>query len=191
MNMSKKTTIAIIIILVAAFSAGWAIYKWVNPISEQKETIFSQEVTYTDTSPANNTTPGPGFRQMVNVLNFSKEQALAFSHIENRYRQQMAEYMAQLDSIDLAILEEVKKEKPDRERLDSLAARAGEIQYALKKATSEHFLQVRDLCTPDQKERFIQVISDLDRYRRGRGPGNGPRQGQQDQRGQRRGWRNR
>jgi len=189
--MNKKTTIATIIILVAAFAAGWGLFQWFNTTSGQKETIFRKEVTYSDTSSANNTTPGPGFLQMVNILDFSEEQARAFSKIESRYRQKMAKYTAQLDSIDLAILEEVKKEKPERERLDSMAARAGEIQYALKKATSEHFLQVRDICTPDQKERFIQVISDLDRYRRGRGPGNGPRQGQQDQKGQRRGWRNR
>ena len=188
--MNKKTTIATIIILVAAFAAGWGIFQWFNTTSGQKETIFRQEVTYSDTSSANNTTPGPGFLQMVNILDFSKEQARAFSKIESRYRQQMAKYTAQLDSIDLAILEEVKKEKPDREKLDSLAARAGEIQYALKKATSEHFLQVRNLCTPKQQERFMQVISDLDRYRRRRSFGNGPGQGR-GQRGQRRGWRNR
>ncbi|MDI3520038.1 MAG: Heavy-metal resistance [Anaerophaga sp.] len=188
--MSKKTTIATFLILVTAFAAGWGIYKWVNPISGQDVTISGQDVTYTDTSSANNITPGPGFRQMVNILDFSEEQARTFSRIEALYRQQMAEYTAQLDSIDLAILEEVKKEKPDREKLDSLAARAGEIQYALKKATGEHFLQVRDLCTPEQQKRFMQIISDLDRYRRGRGFGNGPGQGR-GKRGQRRGWRNR
>jgi Spy/CpxP family protein refolding chaperone len=183
--MSKKQTILIIIILAAAFIAGWMIYTRIIPSKNQNTQIsYTPPGNKAETVPSN-TPNGPGFRRMVRVLELSPEQIEAFSEIEARYRKQMATYTRQLDSIDLTILEEIKKENPDREKLDSLAAKTGEIQYALKKATTDHFLQVKTLCTHTQREKFNNVISDIDRFRRGQRQGPGRGQGRQPGRGQR------
>ncbi len=185
--MSKKQIITIILILVVAFVVGWAINRWWTPFSGFREAEVNSETGFGNVSSLPGKNVGAGFNRMVNVLDLSEEQIRVFTEIERQYRQRMTFYMEQMDSVDLNILEEIKKEEPDRERLDSLAASTGQIQYSLKKATSNHFLEVKSICTPEQRERFNEVISDIDQYRRGRGPGHGRhRQG-----GQRRGWKNR
>lgn len=186
--MSKKQTILIIIILVIAFIAGWGIYTLVVPSATREAPVSDIPANKQADTASFNAPTGPGFRQMVRILEFSPEQTQEFSKIEGQYRTRVANYTQQLDSIDLDILEEIKKDNPDRQKLDSLAARTGEIQHALKKATTNHLLQVRTLCTPSQREKFNNVISDIDRFRRGQGHGRG--QGRQQGRGERRGWRN-
>ncbi len=186
--MSKKSIISTILILAVAFLVGWGIYLWCTPFSGLGKVGVNNEQGFGNVFSRPGMGAGTGFNRMVNVLDLSEEQIEALTGIERQYRRQMVIYMEQLDSIDLNILEEIKKEHPDRERLESLAAMAGEIQYALKKATSNHFLEVKNICTPEQRERFNEVISEINQYRRGRGPGagRGHRQG-----GQRRGWKNR
>jgi|GEM_PF-1948770 hypothetical protein len=185
--MSKKQIVITILILAVAFVGGWGIYQWWSPVSGSTSSGLSNDPVYRNIPGQTNAGVGAGFNRMVNVLDFSEEQIATFSGIESQYRQQMTLYIEQLDSIDMKILEEVKNMNPDRERLDSLASKAGEMQYALKKATSDHFLEVKNLCTPEQKPLFNGVISDIGKYRRGRGPGRG--QGPRHN-GQRRGWRN-
>ncbi|MFO8001846.1 MAG: periplasmic heavy metal sensor [Marinilabilia sp.] len=188
--MNKKTTILSIIILIVAFLAGWALYTYVPAPGNEEDssTKESPRQIQTDAS-SNHIAPGPGYRQMVSILDMSPEQASQFSEIESHYRQDVSDLTQQLDSIDTAILSEIKKENPDKEKLDQLAASAGEIQYALKKATSTHFLRVKELCNPEQREKFNEVISDIDRYRHGRrqGPRDGRGQGRQ---GRGRRWNN-
>jgi Spy/CpxP family protein refolding chaperone len=186
--MSKKQIISTILILAVAFLVGWGIYLWWTPFSGSRPGQVNNKPGFGNVSSRPGMGGGAGFNRMVNALDMSDEQIDALTGIERQYRQQMALYIEQLDSVDLNILEEIKKVHPDRERLDSLAVTSGQIQYALKKATSDHFWEVKNLCTPEQRERFNEVISDINQYRRGRGQGNGRghRQG-----GQRRGWKNR
>ncbi len=186
--MSKKSIILIIAIMVLAFAAGWGLYMWFSYPQQQNVQMIDPE-RIPVTSDSFNQSPGPGFRQMVNVLDLSASQTNEFHKIESRYRQNMHRYTQQLDSIDLAILEEIKSENPDQEELDSMAARTGEIQHTLKKATTDHFVQIKELCTPAQREKFNEVLSDIHRFRKGRGPGFGRGQGRQQGRGRR--WNNR
>lgn len=186
--MSKKQTILIIVILVSAFIAGWVIYTRVIPSGSQDKSVIYTSADNEDDTFSQNTPNGPGYRQIVRILDLSPEQTREFSKIEGRYRNDVAKYTRQLDSIDLSILEEIKKENPERQKLDSLAAQTGEIQHALKKATTDHFLQVKNLCNPNQREKFNNVISDIDRFRRGQGKSHGRGQGRQQGRGRR--WNN-
>jgi len=189
--MSRKSIILSIIILIAAFLGGRALYTYIPAFGNEEDLSTSSttelpEQIQTDTS-SNHFTPGPGYRQMVRILEMTPDQADQFSEIESHYRQNVSGLSQQLDSIDTAILDEVQKENPDKEKLDHLATRAGKIQYALKKATTSHFLQVKELCTPEQREKFNEVISEIDRYRKGRGQG--PRNGsgpKRERRGRRR-----
>jgi len=175
--MNKKTTILSIVILIGAFLAGWALYTYVPALTEQGKTSAEETGQIQTNSSSGQINQGPGYRQMVSILEMSPDQASRFSEIESNYRQKVSELTQQLDSVDSAILSEVQKEDPDKEKLENLAARAGEIQSALKKATTSHFLQVKEICTPEQREKFNEVISDIGRFRQGR------RQGPRDGRG--------
>ncbi len=186
--MSKKQTILVIAILAAAFMAGWAIYTRFIPSESPKDTEQFPTEENVKISTSSNTQKGPGFRQMVRTLDLSEEQTKQFSDIEGEYRNEVSEYMQQLDTIDLMILEEIKKENPDQQKLDSLAARTGAMQHALKKATNNHFLQIKRLCTPVQREKFNNVLSDIDRFRRGQKQR--PSRGQGRHQGRSRRWNN-
>jgi Spy/CpxP family protein refolding chaperone len=174
--MSKKTIIIIVVILLGAFLIGWGIQRWLNPFSSSR----SSELEVLSPSTKNqvaNIQRRQGFRQMINILKLTNEQISDFSHIELAYRAETQIYIHQLDSIDLEILEEIKSENPDEEKLNVLTTSAGTIQSRLKKATVDHFLRIRALCTPQQRERFNEVITDIDKFRRGQGPGCGMRYG--------------
>ncbi|SFE72111.1 hypothetical protein [Thermophagus xiamenensis] len=184
--MNKKTIIVTILILLGAFLSGWFIYQCWKPNNiPSGEASGSISSLNEDTSGSNNISAGTGYYRMINLLGFSKEQSVNFLQTEGQYRQKMTEYINRLDSIDLAIIREIQKEKPDKNQLDSLAYQSGKIQYALKKATYEHFIQIKNLCTPKQQERFMEVISEIGQYRRGQGRGEGRGNGKG------KGWRNR
>lgn len=180
--MSKKTIIVIILIVSSAFFLGWFIYKCLNP-----NNLPGQEASEPVTLQKENTSisVGPGYNRMVNILGLSNEQTSKFLQIEGQYRQTMARYINQLDSIDLAIIREIQKDIPDKIQLDSLAMQSGQIQYALKKATFQHFMQIKNICNPEQQKLFMKVIAEIGQYRRGQGRGQGNGQGKG------RGWRNR
>lgn len=169
--MSKKPIIVTVLILMAAFFAGWAIQRWFNPFS--KSASVGDNTSSVSVQRGMGAGQGQGFRQMVSALRLTDEQISVFSEIESAYRTRMHTYMRQLDSIDLAILEELKSKFPNEEKLDSLASRAGHIQYHLKKTTADHFSAIKNLCTPDQKKRFNEVINDLNKFKRGQGQGRG------------------
>ena len=159
----------------AAFIVGWAIQRWFNPFSSSPSFYNN---TSSNPAPTNmGGGQGQGFRQMASSLNLSEEQISSLSEIEAGYRNRMHKYMQLLDSIDLAILDELKSNSPDEDKLDSLATKAGSIQFQLKKATADHFLAIKGLCTPQQKERFNEVITDINKFKRGRGMGKGQGQG--------------
>lgn len=185
MIMNRKTTILSIVILVVAFLAGWALYTYVPAFTQQEKTSTEERGQIQTNNSSGNINGGPGYRQMVSILDMSPEQASQFSEIESNYRQKVSELTQQLDSIDTAILSEIQKENPDKDKLEQLSARAGDIQYALKKATTSHFLEVKEICTPEQREKFNEVISDIGRYRQGRrqGPRDGRGQGRHGRRG--------
>ncbi|PWD99514.1 Spy/CpxP family protein refolding chaperone [Marinilabilia rubra] len=173
--MNKKTLIATVLILMAAFIVGWAIQRWFNPFSGSP---YFNNTTSSNPAPFTmGAGQGQGFRQMANSLNLSEEQISSLSEIEAGYRSRMHKYMQLIDSIDLAILNELKSNSPNEEKLDSLAVKAGSIQFHLKKATADHFLAIKNLCNPRQKERFNEVISNINKFKRGRGMGKGQGQG--------------
>jgi len=171
-----------------AFIAGWGLYRYGNVFTQYEKEPDKIDVT-TPEAPISKgaVQTGSGLGQMVRILNLSPEQISQFSEIEGQYREKLNCYLAQLDTIDLEILNEIKKEKPNIKQLDSLSRRSGELQYALKKETGEHFIQIKSICTPEQQKEFVKVISEIGRYRQGQGRGEGRGLG----RGQKRGWRNR
>ena len=155
----------------AAFLAGWAMQRWLTPFSTSPGSEKSvSSVTHQRNMGMGQ---GQGFQRMVNTLELNQKQTNDFSEIESLYRNKMHDYMQQLDSIDLALLDELKKENPNILKLDSLAAEAGRIQTRLKKTTAHHFLAIKKLCNPEQKERFNKIIKDLNKFKRGQGHGPG------------------
>jgi Spy/CpxP family protein refolding chaperone len=59
------------------------------------------------------------------------------------------------------IMDEVLASSPDKEKVELLATQLGEKQGDLEKVTFYHFLNLYNLCQPEQKEKFRSLMSEL------------------------------
>lgn len=181
--MKNKALLRTIVIIFLAFVAGWVIFKLILPQPQPSESFqpspFIQQ-------PAGGG-PGQGFGQIVHMLNLTKEQTAAFADNENRYRAETQALVAKIDSLDQEIISELTKNNPDEVRLAQMAQESGKVQQAIKENTIEHFMVLRDICTPAQLSKYKEVFEQLNQFRQGRGPGHGWGRG----RGRNRGWQNR
>jgi Spy/CpxP family protein refolding chaperone len=59
------------------------------------------------------------------------------------------------------IMDEVLASSPDKEKVERLAIALGEKQGSLEKLTFYHFLNLYNLCRPEQKEKFRSMLSEL------------------------------
>ncbi len=60
-----------------------------------------------------------------------------------------------------AFLEELSKDEPSEERLDSISRKIGYSHIGLKVYTARHFLTIKKICTPEQEEKLQQLIKEM------------------------------
>ncbi len=182
--MKNKALINAIVIILAAFVAGWLINKLFTPSTPTVATTAPAQ--YQSTGQRGGAGGGIGFGQIVTMLNFTDAQTAAFSVIEREYRIETNIYLSTIDSLDQEIITELSKNRPDRKHLEQMAQASGEAQRAIKENTIEHFMALRQICEPAQIEKFKEVFLQLNHFRQGQGAGRGQGRGQRYRRG--RGW---
>ena len=183
--MKNKPLLKAIIIILLAFAAGTVIYMLFSPQPSPPPNSASQSAT---TMPGTKKGQGygQGFGQVVKQLNFSDEQTEAFGTLESQYRTSINRLIAQMDSLDRAILTELTQTEPNATLLAQWALASGKSQQTLKQKTIEHFLALREICTPDQLQQYKVIFHQINQFRQGQGQGQG--QGRQQGRGLRRRW---
>jgi len=60
-----------------------------------------------------------------------------------------------------AFLEELSKDDPSQERLDSISRKIGYSHIGLKVYTARHFLTIKKICTPEQNEKLQDLIKEM------------------------------
>jgi len=73
-------------------------------------------------------------------------------------------YQAILDlqcEANFNMLDELSKEAPDKNKLDSIASKVGKFHASLKRQTIKHFMNLRTICTDDQTDLLNQLIKDM------------------------------
>ncbi len=170
--MKNKELIRAIVIIVLAFGAGAGIYCLLSPSSNPIETTDNQNSYHSQ-----NRGQGMGFGLIVKQLNFTQEQISAFSTIESQYRTATNLLVAKMDSLDKAIIKELTQNNPDRALLTQMAVASGKSQREIKQNTIEHFMALREICTPNQLQKYQQIFEQITQYQgsQGRGQGRGQR----------------
>lgn len=68
------------------------------------------------------------------------------------------------------MMDQLEKDQPDMALVDRLAAEIGAGQAALDKATFNHFLEIKAVCSPAQQARLNEIVREVLRALRPAGP---------------------
>ncbi len=114
-------------------------------------------------------------------LAFSTDQMNDFFVINKRFRSEAFSIQDQLTEIRKNMLEEMSAEKSDTLKLNKLSTELGSLHARLKVISSRYYLDIKELCTPDQKNMLKEIFKTFfetetpignpgpGRYRRGQG----------------------
>jgi len=89
-------------------------------------------------------------------LNFTSEQKKTFDALITVHRQNMHEVMKEIGQLRKNVMESMNKNNATN--IDSLINQIGSKQIRLEKINYSHYKQVLNICNPDQKEEFIQIM---------------------------------
>lgn len=152
--------------VVLALAGGWLIY---HALPAEDAEHPTQEVS----APAADSLAGTGFYRMVRLLELDSMQHAAFRRAEVNYRQELANLRTSLQEVDRAIIQELAQTAPDPIALQGYAQASGRLQQALKQTTIDHFLQLHQMCSPQQQQQLAEIFSSFEQGPPGRGMGQG------------------
>lgn len=109
-------------------------------------------------------------------LGLSPEQTTQFRNLRREFFNNTEKYRRKLGSINQEMLNEMSAENPDRKKLNTLVEEAGKYHQLIKHETVEHFMDLREVCTPEQQQKLSYIYQGMlnpEKYfqPRHRGPG--------------------
>jgi Spy/CpxP family protein refolding chaperone len=117
------------------------------------------------TKPQEPTNPRESFRNrtnygksIANELNLTPEQEEIFETLRQEYFNETQSIRREIQTNHRLIIDELDKENPDRAKLDSLAIAIGQLHEEQQFATIEHFLTLRESCSPEQYQTLQQLF---------------------------------
>ena len=93
-------------------------------------------------------------------LNFSPEQMDRFQNFNPEFRSEAREINNRLSELRNEMLDELSSEDPDRHRLASLSDSIGFQHSILKRLTYDYYLNIRNICNPDQRQNLRDLFYD-------------------------------
>ena len=101
---------------------------------------------------------GRYFRDQLNLTN---EQMARFREFNPDFRQQVRDINIELNDIRRIMLEEMSKPIADSPKLNLLSDSVGHLHADLKKLTYRYYLDFKEICNKDQKERLDQLFGEM------------------------------
>lgn len=107
---------------------------------------------------------GPEFQMrtqqwLASELEFSAEQRRQLGELQHQHMQAMHQHMNQIQEYRRQLF--LARQQEDAPRNDSLTARIGRMQAEMEQSLSHHFQQIREICTPEQRQRFDEVLQQV------------------------------
>lgn len=124
------------------------------------------------------------FHFFAQELGLRPDQMDAFRNANRNFNPRVKQLSMQMADMRQDMVNELGKENPDRQKLDSLAAAFGNLHRELKEQTINYYMELRSVCTPEQQHQLhvlfrtmLNPNNDLPLHRYGRGwrHGNGRR----------------
>lgn len=149
----KNRNILLVLILLASLAAGWLIY-WISSkqsVPTSSETNATMEVGY-----------GKNYTQLSRYIGFNDKQQEIFQTMEKEYWQNVSSLRNEIFEVEAAIMAELNKQKPNNDLLKELSQKVGNKHTAIKELTIEHFLAIKNICTPEQEEKMSAIFTRLE-----------------------------
>lgn len=100
---------------------------------------------------------------------FNEAQREKFEQSADRHRHNMNILKDSIRGLRTGMMQELTREQPDKEKLNIYSEQIGKIHAAIYKETMEHFLDVQEIATPEQREKINDFHMEIARER-GFGP---------------------
>jgi hypothetical protein len=112
-------------------------------------------------------------------LQLDERQNREFIQLNRTFNQRAGRKASRLDVLRRNMIEELARPEPDMEKVGSITEEIGLVHSALKQETATYYLDLKNVCTPEQQERLREMFmvmsdpeSDINQLRRGQmGPG--------------------
>ncbi|WP_167604789.1 periplasmic heavy metal sensor [Maribellus sediminis] len=113
-------------------------------------------------------------------LNLSIDQVDVFRTLNRKYNQNARQISNKLERLRVEMVDELDKEDPSEELLDSIATEIGDLHKELKKETIEYYLGMKKECDSAQQEKLKEIFLTVSKTKEdvslpGRGRGYGKR----------------
>ncbi len=99
-----------------------------------------------------------GTRFFRDQLDLDPDQVLCFREANRGYNRNTHQVARELDMLRIHLIDEMTKEHPDTMRIDSLSGEIGNCHTALKRLTAAYYLEMRNYCTPEQKNKLDEIF---------------------------------
>jgi len=104
---------------------------------------------------------------VVDRLQLSPEQTIAYEELINVHRGIVRSKDHQLRDLKQGLFNELKNDKSLKK--DSILNEIASVQMAIERLHFDHFKDIKDLCTSEQKEDFDVMVHDIGRIFRPKG----------------------
>ena len=95
------------------------------------------------------------------ALNLTEEQYKEITLLDNKVYRLYQTVLDMQCEANFLMLDELLRDNPSRERLDSIAKRTGQYHTSLKRQTINHFMNVKSICNEDQIILLNQLLMDM------------------------------
>jgi len=94
-------------------------------------------------------------------LGLTPEQSKRFDDLKKEYSDSSLAILALLEGKRNEMLKELSAEQSDTARLRAIAREIGYLHAELKQHTIDHFLQVKGMCNPEQRQKLSCLYNDM------------------------------
>jgi len=140
--------------------------------------VFTTYLVYMR-KPSNETMPASGFKHGVALkqeLSLTPDQSIKVNEINAIYQASSEPIVAAIKEKKADLLEELSEDNTDTSLVDKLADDLVTEQKKLQMANIKQFLDLKNVCTPEQTKKLSQIYSELyGCVNKGSGQGNGMR----------------
>ncbi len=147
---SKQRFIAWAIVILIVLNLGTLATLWIRQLQQP--------------SPISRPELGPPARArdfLSRELGFSEDQKKELADLQARQVSQMDALQGKIDALKRGMMDQLLNSSSDSRRIEHLAGEVGEIEARKARLVYTHLGEIKDLCTPEQRERFAGLVREL------------------------------
>lgn len=108
-------------------------------------------------------------KHLSDKIGFDKVQAVQFDTLRADFGRKTKAIMTSIQDKKLEMLNEFTSDNPDTTKLYRLTVEIGSLHVQMRRLSIEHFMDVKKICTPEQKTRFLDLFRNMMKMEEGPG----------------------